>query len=113
MCRHSLRAMSHLLTNDGGIQTRQFPPLVTTATEGMQSAFGQTECPQSRVQAIMQNIRFENWSVAPGTEDKFVRVWLRIFFQEFPQQSHGLFSFRVMHHDGAISGHVLALANFP
>jgi hypothetical protein len=65
--RHLLGAMPHLLTKDGGIQTRQFPPLVTAATEGMQSALGQTECPQSRVQAIMQNISFENWSVAPGT----------------------------------------------
>ncbi len=34
--------MPHLLAKDGGIQTSQFPPLVTATTEGMQSTLGQT-----------------------------------------------------------------------
>src|SRR5271154_2344970 len=96
MGRHLFRAMPHLLTDDGGIQTGQLPPSVAAMTKGVQASSRQTECPQSRVQAIMQHIVFAEWSIVPGMENKSVGIRLRMFFQEVPQRLQRFFPLGVV-----------------
>jgi hypothetical protein len=64
-------------------------------TESVQASLRQTERPQSRMQAIVQYIGFEEGSVAPGSENKPVWIRLRILGKELFQH---LQSFRTWMH---------------
>ena len=60
------------------------------------------------MQAIMQNIGFDNWSVVPRTECESMGIGLGIVVQELPQHLQGFPSFSIVQQDRAVSRRVLA-----
>jgi len=104
--RHRSGAMPHVLTNDGRIDSGEFPSSVAAVTKGVHSRFRQTSRLDRGMQTVNRHIGFTQWGTVSRMKDKGSRNVNAA--QESLEHSQSYLAFAVSEKHDSISRRILA-----